>query len=107
MIAALLALPRWAHALIAAATLIAALLLWDWFDDRAAVAAHEAEAAARVQEAARAAESAAHGAVTNRQTEVEQSNAEARTAAARSDDPLRAGLDRLRADKAAHQPAAR
>jgi len=108
MIAALLGLPRWAHALMGAGALLAAFLIWDWFDDRAAVKAHEAQVGAKVQATASAAASDAHTAVTERSNEVEKANADARDAAARSDDPLRAGLDRLRAEKRPDQrPAAR
>ena len=102
---ALLGLPRWAHALFGAAALIAAFLVWDWFDDRAAVAANEAKVGAKVQATASAAALEAHGAITAKQTEVDQANDNCRDAANRSADPLRAGTACLRAAKSALEPA--
>lgn len=106
MIASLIGLPRWAQGLLGAGVLIAAFLVWDWFDDRAAVAANNAKIAAQVTATASAAASDAAGAVTTTRNEVEQANAQARDSASRSPDPLRAGLDRLRAEAGAPKPAA-
>lgn len=99
MIAALIGLPRWAQALGGAVLLIGAFLLWDWLDDRAAVTAHEGRIAGEVARQTSAAATSAAAAVHQTQTEVDQTNDEARRAAAGSDDPLRSGLDRLRADQ--------
>lgn len=106
MIARLIGLPRWAQGLLGAGVLITAFLVWDWFDDRAAVRAHETKVQAQVTATAIAAASDAAGAVTTTRNEVEQANAKARNSAAHSPDPLRAGLDRLRAEAGAPKPAA-
>lgn len=81
--------------------LAAAALLW-WIDHRAydrgyqaRTAEYEAEARKAV-ERARVADQAAGDTVDETRTEVEQGNEDARNAARDSDDPLRAGLDRLR-----------
>lgn len=66
--------------------------------DRGVIAAHEAQVGAQVQASAAAAATTAAQAVTTTRTEVEQANVQARDAAARSPDPLRAGLDRLRTE---------
>lgn len=96
MIATLIGLPRWAQGLGLAALALAAFLLWDWWDDRAAVAAHEAELAEEVRAIETAAAIDAAEAITETKQEVERENAEARDAASRSDDVLKSGLDRLR-----------
>lgn len=49
MIATLIGLPRWAQGLLGLGALIAAFLIWDWLDDRAAVKRHEAGVHAQVQ----------------------------------------------------------
>lgn len=96
MIATLIGLPRWAQGLGLAALALAAFLAWDWWDDRAAVAAHEAELAEEVRATEAAAAINAAAAAQESKQEVEQRNVEAREAASRSDDPLKSGLDRLR-----------
>lgn len=58
--------------------------------------AEYAEAAREAIEQARQADAVAGEAIQATKDEVEQKNDEARNAAAGSDDPLRAGLDRLR-----------
>lgn len=106
MIAALIGLPRWAQALGGAVLLIAAFLIWDWLDDRAAVTAHEAAISGEVAEKTSAAATSAAAAVNQTQTEVGQTNDQARRDAAGSNDPLKSGLDRLRADQRPRGPAA-
>ena len=106
MIGALTGLPRWAQALGGAVLLIAAFLIWDWLDDRAAIRAHEGRIAGEVAEQASAAATSAAAAVNQTQTEVDQTNDQARRAAAGSNDPLKSGLDRLRADQRPRGPAA-
>ena len=77
--------------------------------DRSVIAAHEAQVGANTQATASAAATEASKAVTTTRNEVEQANVQARDAAARSPDPLRAGLDRLRteAKPANRSPAGR
>ena len=94
-----IALPRWAQAVAGAALLIAAFLIWDWLDDRAAIKAHEGAVAGQVAKQADAAATSAADAVNATQTEVGKTNEQARRDAAVSDDPLAAGFDRLRAEK--------
>lgn len=60
--------------------------------------AEHAELARKAAERARVADSAANDTVTRTTDEVEKGNDDARKAAEGSDDPLRAGLDRLRRD---------
>lgn len=108
VIAQLIGLPRWAQALGGVALLIGAFLLWDWWDDRAAIADHEAKVTAAVATQSAAASEAAADVVAETKTELEKANADARNAAARSpDDPLRAGLDSLRAKEGPAKPASR
>lgn len=63
---------------------------------REAVEADRAAQAAKVLEQARGADEASRGVVDGVKTEVERKNEESRKAADGSDDPLRAGLERLR-----------
>ena len=108
MIATLIGLPRWAQALGGFAMLIGAFLIWNWFDNRAAIADHEAKVTAAVATQSAAASEAAAEVVAETKTELEKANADARNAAARSpDDPLRAGLDSLRAKEGSAKPAPR
>lgn len=100
-LAARLALvPTWVRqllALLAAAALAAAVCAaWLHRHDHQVVATHEAAVATKVEATAGAAAQSAHHVVTTETTETEKSNADARAAAAVSDDPLAAGLDRLR-----------
>lgn len=97
--------PRWAafqglpplmRRLIAGVVLVALLwLLWAiWLGkhDRKVIAEHEAE----VVKASQQATVKASEAVATSKDKTEQSNAQARAAASRSDDPLRAAFDSLR-----------
>lgn len=106
MIALLTGLPRWAQALAGAAALIAAFLLWDWLDDRGVISDHEAKVAQQVEQKTTAANAAATSAADATRTEVEQTNDQARRAAAGSNDPLKSGLDGLRANQRPPRPAA-
>lgn len=79
-----------------AALAVAAFLLWDWRDDARAIAEHDAAAAVQAVATARAADAHARAATDSSINEVESTNDEARAAAENSDDPLAAGLRRLR-----------
>lgn len=68
--------------------------------DRAVVARYTAKATVQAHATASAAATEASQAVNTTRNEVEQANAQARDDAARSPDPLRAGLDRLRTNTA-------
>lgn len=97
MIAAALALPRWAQGLALLVVVVLGVAAWDWFDDRAAVRQHEAKVQAKVQATASAAATAAISASAATKSRVEATNDQARAAAARSvDDPLGDGLRGLR-----------
>lgn len=100
-------LPRWAWGIGAGLGLLLAVAAWLHFHDRAVIENHEAEVTKAVTSQAAQAGDAAHSAVSTTQTKVEQQNDEARKAAAGSDDPLRAGFDRLRERPGADKPAAR
>lgn len=75
--------------------------------DHTVIARHEAKVAAQVAKAVAAGNEAAGVAVEAKRTQVEQTNETARQAASGSDDPLRAGLDSLRARTPKDRPAAR
>lgn len=109
ILASLIGLPRWAKALGALALAGAAFLIWlNFFHDRAVIAGHEAGVTKAVTATAAAADKAAGAAIDDAKTRLEQDNAKAREAAARHpDDPLRAGLDSLRANKGPAKPASR
>lgn len=94
-------LPRWAKWAIAAGI---AFMIWLQFHDRKIIREHDAGIEAKVQATASAAASDAHEAVKTAKTEVEQTNDQARQDAAVSEDPLRAGFDRLRRDNPRSQP---
>lgn len=99
-------LTRWHRPLIGMVVLLALYAAFRWYvaseieqarkDDAAAVARVDAIADDVAGQVA-----ASHAATT------EQENRDARQAAADSDDPLRAGLDRLRAGKARDREASR
>ena len=86
-------------------------LLWTcWLGkhDTAVVEKHEAAITQAVATQSAAAATAAASAASQTRSTVENTNDEARAAAARSpDDPLRAGIDRLRTDQGAPKPAPR
>ena len=84
----ILGLPRWAHALIGAAALVASVLIWLHFHDRAVVRADRAKANAEAHETARRADEAAQGETDRVKTQVEDENERARDAAKDSSDPL-------------------
>ena len=92
----LLALPRWAKGLGLIALGIAAFLIWDWFDDRAAVRKHDAAIVEAIATASASASASASETVAETKAGVEQGNQRARDAAAKSSDPLRDGLGALR-----------
>lgn len=80
---------------------IAILALAKHFYDNAVEARYEAKVQAQVTKATEAANTAATEAVTATKTEVERTNEDARNAASGSADPLKSGLDSLRAKGAA------
>lgn len=96
MLATFLALPRWAHGLIALAAAVAAFLVWDWLDDRAAIREHERKVAEEVERLDQVADDEALDVASEATAEIEAENTRAREAAAKSDDRLKAGLDALR-----------
>lgn len=106
MLALFTGLPRWAHGLIAAAGLGIAALLWLHFHDKGVIDRHEAKVTQAIATQSAQAADAAASAVSQTRSTVEQTNDDARNAAARSNDPLRAGLGRLRANADAAKPAA-
>lgn len=97
-------LPEWIRRPLAIATAIIAVAglcgtLWScWLDkhDDEVIENHEAKITEQVIEASASASIAAVEAATVAKSEVEKTNEQARKAAHGSDDPLRAGLDRLR-----------
>lgn len=95
-IASLIGLPRWAHGLIAIAAAVAAFLVWDWLDDRAAIREHEREIAEEVERLDAIADGEARAVASGETGKIEAGNTRAREAAAKSDDRLKAGLDALR-----------
>lgn len=95
LLTSLVALPRWAHAVIGVALLAAAFLVWDYFDDRAAIREHERAIAEQVQRKDAAADEAARKAAADAKADVDAENARAREAARGSDDPWRDGLEQL------------
>lgn len=84
-----------------AGVLLVGGLFWFWLSrhDDAVIDKHEAKVTQQVEVKTDHAATAASSAVAQSNQEVEQSNAKARNAAARSDDPLRAGLDSLRGER--------
>lgn len=105
MIAALFGLtrlPQWARNVIdaLAGLLVIAIIAGAWLriHDGSVIDKHEAKVTQHVNAKASEASGAASITVIQSKQEVEQSNANARTAAAGSNDPLRAGLDSLRHD---------
>lgn len=101
------ALPRWAWGAILIAAGILAFIVWDIFDDKAAVSADRGESKAVVTGRARKADETAHGAAQGKIKQVEQSNEQAREAADGSDDPLKSAFDELRAEKDRNGSASR
>jgi hypothetical protein len=90
----------------AAVLLIGGFLLWDHFDDKAAVKADRSAAKAEAVSRAREADERAHGAANRQNEEVSDGNERAKAAAAGSDDPLGDGLRSLRAEKDRDRPPA-
>ncbi len=94
----------WASAIT---LLIALLSLGKCVYDRNLIGDYEREATAQATASASAAAVEASDAVTATKTEVEKSNAEARDAANRGNDPLGDGLRSLRAAKGEARPSPR
>lgn len=84
---------------IAGLLLVAGFFYWLHAHDTAVIDKHKAQVTKEVGVKTDKAGTAASNAVIQSKQEVEQSNANARDAAARSDDPLRAGLDSLRGER--------
>lgn len=84
--------------MVAVAVMLAsvAFLVWDHFDDKAAVEADRAVSNAQAQSDARKADERAHEAAEGKSDAVAAENKAAAEAAAKSDDPLKSGLDELR-----------
>jgi hypothetical protein len=77
--------------------LVVGFLIWDHFDDKAAVEADRSASKAEAVSRARDADGRAGRAADDTRDAIERSNADAKAAADRSDDPLATALDRLRA----------
>lgn len=92
-------LPRWVKLALAGAALLGLAFLLHKCAVRSAVEADRDASKAEALETAREADEAAHGAAGNTRDAIERSNTDAKAAADRSDDPLAAGLERLRADQ--------
>lgn len=78
---------------------IAAILGWLWHHDRQVIAQDRLEAAVEARRIDAIADDVAGQIAASEAATTEMENADARKAAADSDDPLRAGLDRLRNHK--------
>ena len=91
----ILNLPKWAYWIAGAVALIAAFIVWDYLDDKAAIEADRNASNAKAAEKARKADNAAHGAADERREAVEEGNRRAEDAARGSDDPLADGLREL------------
>lgn len=89
--------PRWAQFAGIGVASALAFLLWLAMHDRGVIADHEAEVTKQVEATSSAAATVAASAAAETRSEVEKANDDARDAAAGSDDPLKSGLDRLRA----------
>lgn len=89
---------RWYRPLLGAALLLAVYLALRWYVASEVERARQADAAAVAKVDAIADDVAGQVAASQAAT-TEQENRDARQAASDSDDPLRAGLDRLRAGK--------
>ncbi|MBF5091909.1 hypothetical protein F1640_18310 [Novosphingobium sp. NBM11] len=98
----LVELPDWVRHVVdvLAGVLLLAIIVGFWLraHDNAVIDKHEAKVSQQVQTMSSAGAADASAVVAQSKQEVETSNAKARTAAAGSDDPLRAGLDSLRHD---------
>lgn len=84
---------------IAALCAILALTTWLYWHDRQVIAQDRLEATVEAQRIDAIADDVAGQIAASEAATIEQENDDARKAAADSDDPLRAGLDRLRAKK--------
>lgn len=106
-----LAVPGWLRLplayLTSAIALIGLLALLKGCYDDAVIERHDTAVQAQVQATASAAADDAHRAAAKKTTEVEQKNAQARDAAARSSDPLGDGLRSLRAETGPNRAPAR
>jgi hypothetical protein len=91
---------------LAAALLIGGFLLWDHFDDKAAVEADRTAAKAEAVPRAREADERAERAGNQTREGIEDGNDRAREAAADSGDPLGDGLRSLRAETDRDRPPA-
>lgn len=94
------ALPQWirnaAYGLAIALLAVVLFLWWLHAHDRKVIDQHEAKIDAQVSEAVAQGSEAASQTVTETKTDVEAQNAKARDAAKGSDDPLKAGLEKLK-----------
>lgn len=79
--------------------LVAAFALWLWAHDRAVIAQDRLEATVEARRRDAIADDKAGQVSASQAARIEKENNDARKAALDSDDPLRAGLDRLRAGK--------
>lgn len=95
-------------ALVAGALLLwAGWAAWLHFHDRAVIARHETKITDHINAISTEAAASASAAVAQSKSEVEQANDDARKAAEAGDDPLRDGLDRLRAGQGSPSAPAR
>lgn len=104
-------LPEWLRKPLAyvsgAIALFALLWLLKGCYDDSVIDDHEAEVTKAVATQSAKASTEASNAVDQSKTNVEKTNADARNAASRSDDPLGAGLRKLRDGKGSSSPAPR
>ena len=82
----------------AVAALIVGFMLWDHFDDKAAVEADRNASKAEAVSTARHADERAEAAATGKEKDIQDGNERAREAAGGSDDPLGDGLRSLRTE---------
>lgn len=106
-LATVVGLPRWVKIAAGVAFLLAAVLLAHKCAVDKAVEADRSAANAEALSDAREADERAHEAGESTRDAIERSNADAKAAADGSDDPLAAGLDRLRAEQDRDTQAAR
>jgi hypothetical protein len=78
--------------------LVGGFMLWDHFDDKAAVEADRNASKAVAVSKAREADERAQRAATGKSEDIRHGNERAREAASGSDDPLRDALDSLRTE---------
>jgi hypothetical protein len=98
-LAPLLGLPRWLKLVMAGAVLLGLAFVLHKCAIRDAVEADRSASKAEALSNAREADERAETAGNRTRDAIERSNTDAKAAADGSDDPLAAGLDRLRADQ--------